>query len=136
MIMLAAAIREHWHAVELDLLHLGYTADDIGGRLTLCQLISVVVAAPPNSSLGSLRWSRSDELLANLGEQQAGLVDLNARYARPEVDSVPNSRPRTEYDNLPPYKGIQLDSIPVDEFTAKLKARQEEARRQNMVDET
>lgn len=130
MIALAAAIKDHWHAVERDLLALGKTADDIGTpNLTLCQLISVVVAAPPGTAVHHFAggWSKTDELLANLGEQQSGLFSLNARYARPGVDSTP-VKPRSEFDALAPYKGIVLESAPVDEFTARLKERQRLAR--------
>lgn len=126
MIALAAAVRDYWHAVERDLLALGYTADDIGTRLDTCQLISIVLAAPPGTSCHHFdpnAWSRTDELIANLGEQQAGLVNLNARYARPQVDSAP-VKAYSEFDNLAPYKGIMLESAPVDEFTVKLKERQ------------
>lgn len=130
MIALAAAIRNHWHAVERDLLALGYHADDIGTKLTTCELISVVLAAPPGTAVHHYdpnAWSRTDELIANLGEQQAGLFSLNARYARPQVDSTP-VKPYSEFNTLAPYRGIMLDSAPVDEFTAKLKERQRIAR--------
>lgn len=132
MIALAAAINTYWHAVERDLLDLGYHADDIGTKLTTCELISIVLAAPTGSAVHRFDpncWSRTDELLANLGEQQAGVLSLNARYARPQVDSTPVRR-QTEMDFMPAYMGVQLDSAPMDEFTAKLKERQRIAREQ------
>lgn len=131
MIALAAAIRNHWNAVERDLLALGYHADDIGTKLTTCELISIVVAAPPGTAVHHFdpnAWSRTDELLANLGEQHAGVLSLNARYARPQVDSAPMAKPLSGPGTLAPYGGVQLESAPVDEFTAKLKARQAKAR--------
>lgn len=131
MMALAAAIKDHWHAVERDLLTMGYHADDIGTKLDTCELISIVVAAPPGTAVhhaDPTRWSKTEELIANLGEQQAGLLSLDARYARPQVDSSPVKR-LTEFDTLAPYKGIALDASPVDEFTAKLKARQEALRK-------
>jgi hypothetical protein len=82
MIALAACIKDHWHAVERDLLDLGYHADDIGTKLTTCELISVVLAAPPGTAVhhhDPTRWSRTDELIANLGEQQAGLLGLDCQ---------------------------------------------------------
>lgn len=130
MIALAAAIRNHWHAVERDLLAMGKSADDIGTKLTTAELISVVLAAPPGTAVHHFdpnAWSRTDELIANLGEQQAGLFSLNARYARPQVDSTP-VKPYSEFDTLAPYRGIQLEAAPVDEFTVKLKERQRIAR--------
>lgn len=131
MMALAAAIKNYWHAVERDLLALNFTADDIGTpKLTTCQLISIVLAAPPGTSCHHFdpnAWSRTDELIANLGEQQAGLVSLNARYARPQVDSAP-VKPYSEFDSLAPYKGIILEGAPIDEFTTRLKERQRIAR--------
>jgi hypothetical protein len=130
MIALAAVIKDYWHAVERDLLDLGYHADDIGTKLTTCELISIVLAAQPGTAVQHFNpnsWSRTEELIANLTEQQAGLLSLNARYARPKVDPTP-VKPRSEFDTLPPYKGIVLEPMPVDEFTAKLKARQKAAR--------
>jgi hypothetical protein len=129
MITLAAAIRDHWHAVERDLLDMGYHADDIGTKLTTCELISIVIAAQPGTAVHHFSggWTKAEELLANLSEQQAGVFGINARYARPGVDSEP-VKPPSEISTLAPYKGIQLESAPVDEFTAKLKERQRLAR--------
>lgn len=129
MIALAACIKDHWHAVERDLLALGYHADDIGTKLSTCELISIVLAAPPGSAVHHLdpaRWSRTDELIANMSEQQAGLVNLNARYARPDVVSSPQAH--SEMAHLAPFMGQQLEHLPVDEFTARLKERQRKAR--------
>jgi hypothetical protein len=136
MIALAACIRDHWHAVERDLMTLGRTADDIGtDSLTVCQLISVVLAAPPGSAVHHFdpnRWSSTDELLANLGEQQAGLLSLSGRYPRPQVDSSP-VKPSTGMEQLANWRGIQLDSEPNDgtpnsPFMQRLRARQQRAR--------
>jgi hypothetical protein len=131
MIALAASIRNHWHAVERDLATLNLDADDIGtARLPITKFISIVLAAPPGTACHHFNpnaWSRTDELLATLGEQQAGVVSLNARYARPEVDSAP-LRPNTELTRAQPYRGITLDSLPNDEFTVRLKERQRKAR--------
>jgi hypothetical protein len=126
MITLAAAIKDYWHAVERDLLALGYHADDIGTKISTAELISIVLAAPPGTSCHHFdpnAWSRTDELIANLGEQQAGLVNLNARYARPQVDSTP-IKPYSEMDSMAPWDGIMLEAAPVDEFTVRLKERQ------------
>lgn len=128
---LAACIKDHWHAIERDLLALGKTADDIGTpNLTVCQLISVVLAAHPGTAVHHFdpnRWSRTDELIANLGEQQAGLLSLNARYARPQVDSTPAPSGQV-MGATAPYMGMQFEAHPVDEFTVKLKERQRKAR--------
>jgi hypothetical protein len=118
MIALAACIRDHWHAVERDLMTLGRTAD-----------------APPGSAVHHFdpnRWSSTDELLANLGEQQAGLLSLSGRYPRPQVDSSP-VKPSTGMEQLANWRGIQLDSEPNDgtpnsPFMQRLRARQQRAR--------
>ena len=131
MIALAAAIKNYWHAVERDLAALQLDADDIGTpKLPISKLISIVLAAPPGTAVHHFdpnAWSRTDELIANLGEQYAGVLSLNARYERPHVDSAP-VKPRSEFDSLAPYKGIQLEAAPVDEFTTRLRERQREAR--------
>jgi hypothetical protein len=131
MIALAAAIRDHWHAVERDLATMGLDADDIGGpKLPDTKLISIVLAAPPGSACHHFdpnAWSRTDELIATLSEQQAGIVTLDARYERPQVDSTPQKRP-SPMDGMMPYRGITLDALPNDEFTVKLKERQRKAR--------
>lgn len=130
MIALAAAIRDYWHAVERDLFTLNFTADDIGVKLDDCQLISIVLAAPPGTACHHFNpnaWSRTDELIATLGEQQAGVVTLNGRYQRPQVDSTPVKRP-SMLDGMTPYRGVVFDALPADEFTVKLKERQRIAR--------
>lgn len=130
MIALAAAIRDYWHAVERDLIDLGFTADDIGVKLDDCQLISIVLAAPPGTACHHFNpnaWSRTDELLATLGEQQAGVVTLSGRYERPQVDSTPR-KPASVLDGMTPYRGVVLDALPNDEFMVKLKERQRIAR--------
>lgn len=131
MIALAAAIRNHWHAVERDLATLQLDADDIGtAKLPVTKFISIVLAAPPGSACHHFNpnaWSRIEELIATLGEQQAGIVNLSARYERPEVDTTPQ-KPYSPMDNMPDYRGIQLEAYPADEFTVKLKERQRKAR--------
>ena len=131
MIALAAAFKNYGHAVERDLLALGFTFDDIGTKLSCCQLISIVLAAPPGTAVHHFdpnAWSRTDELIATLTEQAAGVVHLNARYPRPEVDSTPVKKVDKFLGGLENYRGIELDALPADEFTVKLKERQRKAR--------
>lgn len=127
---LVRVISEHWHAVERDLLSLGLHADDIGtAKLSCWEFISIVVASPPNSAVfhADKRWSQSDELMANLGEQQAGVLNLNGRYARPGVD--PAKQPSSIGGG---YQvggmSVRLDALPVVDFKAKLAAAQASAR--------
>lgn len=125
MIALAECVRNHWHAVQRDLLSMGFHADDIGTKLSLWELVSIVIASPPHTAVHHATggWSKEAQLLANYSEQKAGLIGLNARYARPGVDSR-EVKPLTEFDTLAPYKGIVLESYPADEFTVRLKERQ------------
>lgn len=131
MIALAAAIRDYWHAVERDLATMQLDADDIGtAKLPDTKLISIVLAAPPGTACHHFNphaWSRTDELIATLGEQQAGVVTLNGRYPRPLVDSTPQKR-YSPMDGMLPYRGIVFDAMPNDEFVVTLKERQRRAR--------
>jgi hypothetical protein len=83
----AEIVVEHRHPVVRDLLALGYRLDDIGDRLPFADFLSVVLAAPPNSSIRfyaiEKQWPQTDHLLANMAEQQAGIVTINGRYPRP-----------------------------------------------------
>lgn len=112
----------YWHWVERDLISLGFRADDIGTpKLTLWELISIVVAAPTGTAvhmkMGS--WTRQEELLANLAEQQAGVLQLTGRYPRPGVDvSQAFSRPLGG-DGFKPINGIKFETYEPQEFTRK-----------------
>ena len=111
---------DHWHAVERDLISLGYRADDIGTpKLTLWELISIVVAAPPGSAVHFAigAWTKESEMLANLSEQQAGLLSVNGRYPRPGVEY----RPRTT-SSVKPAFGVVMQPMSPEEFLAKRKA--------------
>jgi hypothetical protein len=48
---LAHVCGEHWHAVQRDLIALRVDQDFEEGRLPLCKLVSIVLAAPPGSSV-------------------------------------------------------------------------------------
>ena len=129
MITLVRVISEHWHAVERDLLALGYHADDLGTKLTCWEFISIVVAAPPNSAVfhADKRWSQTDELMANLGEQQAGHLNLKGRYLRPGVD------PAQQYSSIGGSMqigdmSVRLDALPVIDLKEKLASAQARAR--------
>jgi len=130
MMTLVRVISEHWHAVERDLLSFGLHADDIGTpKLSCWEFISMVVAAPPNSAVfhADKRWSQTDELMANLGEQQAGHLNLSGRYPRPGVDAA--EQPSSIGNN---YQigdmSVRLDALPVVDFKAKLEKAQAAAR--------
>ena len=96
----------HWHAIKRDLLTLQRSADEIdAGTLPFHELVSIVVAAPPTSSVFVAMdgWSKTDQLLANMQEQQAGLISLPHRHNRPGVSqaeaSAPEFRPTEQVMN-------------------------------------
>jgi hypothetical protein len=93
--MLTQVVGAHWHALVRDVLSLGYRIKDMFlGELGLAELVAIVVAAPPQSSIRHFMdegWSREAHLLANMAEQRAGLTDLNEAYDRPGLDERGNS---------------------------------------------
>ena len=93
--MLTRAVGAHWHALVRDVLDLGYRIKDMfTEELGLAELVSLVVAAPPQSSLRYFMdegWSREAHLLANMAEQRAGIADLVEAYDRPGLDDRGNS---------------------------------------------
>lgn len=122
MMTLTRVMHYHWHAVERDLFTLGRTADDIGTpKLTLWQLISIVVAAPIGTAVREAMdggWTQTDRLLANLGEQQAGVLKLTGRYPRPGVQSD-HVQTRSSASGFTPYGGIEMDLMTPEELKAK-----------------
>jgi hypothetical protein len=125
MMTLCRVMHTNWHAVERDLIALGHRANDIGTpKLTLWELISIVVAAPIGSSVREVLdggWSRTDSLLANLGEQQSGHLQLTGRYPRPGVtsDQVFQGNSRITTIEKPAY-GVKMTAMPKDEFVQKM----------------
>jgi hypothetical protein len=84
--MLTQAVGRYSHALVRDLLTLGYRAADMFTVLSFSEMVSIVVGAPPGSSLRYFMddgWSRTDHLLANMAEADAGVAKLDAAYERP-----------------------------------------------------
>ncbi|HVQ84617.1 MAG TPA: hypothetical protein VMS84_07560 [Mycobacterium sp.] len=82
--MLVRVVGECWHAFHYDVMRLGRDVNS----LTLAEMITVVVGAPPTSSVRYFLdggWSREAQLLANMQEQQAGIGTLSQPYPRPGV---------------------------------------------------
>ena len=85
----------HRHAVVRDLASLGYRGDAL---IDFGDFISIVLASPPLSAVRYAvegGWSQTDQLLANLGEQQAGLRQIQQPYARPGVAAEADPGPVT-----------------------------------------
>lgn len=104
---LARVVADNVHAVQRDLLCHRLRWEDLGRakspKLSFRHFASFVLGAEPNSALGyavTEGWTITNELLANLAEQHAGLIKLEARYRRPGVaGDVPPRR-----DGAPPAK--------------------------------
>jgi hypothetical protein len=131
MMTLARICGEHRHAVERDLIALRFNGlEDLGNtpKLTVFKLVSIVCASPPGTAVyhaetrGNTPLSPEAQFLANLSEQQAGLLDLNARYQLPGVNSMPVNLPQfkaSSFASLPDYQGLKLEALPVDEMISK-----------------
>lgn len=107
--MLTHVVGECWHALERDVLALGYRTDDMFTTLSFRDMISIVVAAPPTSSVRWFLdggWTRTDHLLANQQEQGAGVARLTEPYSRPGIE---NRQPE------PPRGFLQADALPWEE---------------------
>jgi hypothetical protein len=96
MMTLARVVADHPHAVQRELLCHNRRFEDFGEPdakpMAVRHFVSFVIAAPPMSSLGQAvneGWTHTDQLIANLAEQHAGLIALQHRYPRPGVDSSP-----------------------------------------------
>lgn len=61
-------------------------------------------------------WDRTSHLVASLGEQQAGLMNLRSRHPRPGVEY---HEPQRLSSNEQPYNGVTLQVMTIDELKAK-----------------
>jgi hypothetical protein len=132
MMTLVHVMGSHWHWVERDLLAMKYRRDDIGtSELTLWELISIVIAAPTGTAVREVmdscqmcviysqpKWSRTEQLLANFSEQQAGVLQLTGRYPRPGIGAS-QARSRSTSSGFTPVGGIALDAYSPEEYTRK-----------------
>lgn len=94
----------HRRAVNRDLCALGYQ-----GRQALIDpqdFIDIVLASYPGTAVRYAvdeGWPQTDQLLANLAEQHAGLTELPTRYARPGIEEAAKPGPvtmtREEFDS-------------------------------------
>ena len=84
--MLGQVIGLHWHALVRDVLALGYRRTDILTTLDLADMVAIVVGAGPNTSVRYFQdggWNRTDHLLANALETEAGLSKITQPIERP-----------------------------------------------------
>jgi hypothetical protein len=117
--MLTHVVGECWHALVRDVLALGYRTEDMFTTLSLAEMVAIVVAAPPGSSVRHWLdegWTRTDHLLANAQEQNAGVAKLPEPYQRPGLDERPE-------DPLANARFFPAEIITWDEAEARDKAR-------------
>jgi len=113
--MLAHVIGECWHAFHRDVMALGRDVHD----LSLAEMVSIVTAAPPSSSVRyylDQGWSREAHLLATMQEQAAGVARLPDAYQRPGMEARRDD-PMTEAKFFP------ADAMTWDEAERRDKAR-------------
>ena len=97
--MLARVVGSCWHALVRDVISLGYRKEDIFRDLDLVDMVSIVIASPPGSSIRYYLdggWTRTDHLLANMQEGSAGIAELSERYERPGVVKEPQKEEKEE----------------------------------------
>lgn len=119
-------LRRHWHAVQLDCLALGFRKSDMFTTLTIGEMMAIVVAAPPSSAIYHAvngGWTITDHLLATMGEQHAGLIQLQNRHLRPGVTDVRPAKPANVHDHSKPVLRIGFDSMSVTDYEALRAAR-------------
>lgn len=120
--MLTHAVANHWPAVVRDVLGLGYRRRDIFTTLDLEEMLAIVVAAPPNSSVRYFAdegWSREAHLLANLTEQQAGITSIPQAYDRPGMDQRVVDPARLAPDGSELFRGEVMTWEEMDQMDEK-----------------
>lgn len=109
------AIGFHWHAVQRDLLALGFRAVDMfTPKLTAAEVMSIIIAAPGNSAVRYSidgGWSLTDHVIATANEQSLGLV-VPQRFQRP--GALTEQQPPGSQIN-----GVRADVVSIADFEAK-----------------
>lgn len=125
---LARACHRHWHAVQRDILQLGFRKTDIFTTLTVDEMVSIVVAAQPGTAVHHAvngGFTTTDHLLATAMERDAGLVDISQRFVRPGVtDTRPMKPPKVNFqDPSRPVQNLGFDVFDsIEEFEARRRA--------------
>lgn len=117
--MLARVIRRHWHALVRDVMALGYRAKDIFTELTLPEVVSIVLGAPPGSSIRYFLddgWSREAHLLANQLEASQGLATLEKPLDRPGMDD--REQQRSTFFQTDAMTWEEMDEMNAKRYTA------------------
>jgi hypothetical protein len=106
-------------------LALGFTRKDMfTDRLTTPAMMAIACASHPGTAVYhsiTEGWTTEAHLLANLSEQQAGLVELQARHDRPGVADLRPSKPVSIH--AAPAGRIAFDVTTIAEFVAAERAK-------------
>jgi hypothetical protein len=111
-------VAEHGHAVNRDLIALGYRTDD--DLIPLGDFVSIILASPQGSAVrysAEQGWSQTDLLLAQHNEQALGL-----QYDRPGVEAQESPGP------VGPGGIARFTPQPMDEFTERMERLRARAR--------
>jgi hypothetical protein len=120
--MLAHVVCECWHALVRDVLAMGYRIEDMFTTLKLREMVSIVVAAPPGSSVRwylDKGWTREAQLLADMNEQRAGVMKLEEPYDRVGLERRQEAEPPASSGG----KFFQMEAIPWEEAERRDKIR-------------
>lgn len=114
--MLASVIRKHWLALVRDVKAMGYRVSDMfTEKLTFAEMVAIVAAAPPTSSVRwflDQGWSREAQLLANLQEQQAGVAHkMTEPIQRPGIDQRTLDPTDSDFFRGDPYTWTEFDEL-------------------------
>jgi hypothetical protein len=118
ILTVAETVGEYTHAVNRDLIALGYRTDD--ALISLGDFVSIVLASPSGSALryaAEQGWSQTDLLLAQHNEQRFGL-----QYDRPGVEAQEAPSP------IGPNGSARFTPQPMDEFTERMERLRARAR--------
>ncbi len=133
-------LRDHWGAIEADLMRCGYTLDDLGARLPWRALFSFVSHPAPTSALFAelqpeyapwLDGRNVAALLADVYDAVQGLTHAFVRRHARKGANVPAPKPyprpwlKSEVDKG--WKHFGGGALPRDELDAWFAARQTEA---------
>lgn len=115
--MLARAVSRHEHAVQREILQLGYRKSDWFTSLSTYDMIAIVIGADHNSALFYALndgFGLTDHLLATMYEHQNG---FEHRIARPGVTDL---RPKRMPDIRDPNtKRLTFDPMTIDQFETR-----------------
>lgn len=111
------------------MLALNKDPDDIlTERLPLKTMLAIICPSPPGTAVRwalDEGWTRTDHLLANLAEQNAGLIDLGRRHPRPGVQQTESQARANRATQIAQRGGVTtekvvgFDSMTIEEWEAE-----------------